>query len=140
MGKKIILNENQLAKLMEEIAGSEIIQGAPARPVDDPMRYPVNPQQVLVVKNFLDNTFRHEMAPTVGDDGMPTQVIIITMMSPDKVDLKQMFVEDLVDLVIDKFKDMFMDPKKRERFVKRVIEDWCNDAIGTYGNLTKNYF
>lgn len=140
MGKKIIVNENQLTKLMEEIAGSEIIQGAPARPVGDPMRYPVNPQQVLVVKDFLDKTFRHEMAPIVGDDGMPSQVVVITMMSPEKVDLKQMFVQDLEDLLVEKFKNIFADPQKRERFIKQVVSDWCNDLIGTYGNLSKNYF
>lgn len=136
MGKKIIVNENQLAVLLEELAGSEIIKDQDKMTV--PVRYPVNPQKVLVVRDFLDNNFQREAMQGIGQDGLPGQTLIVGMIS-NGVKLKDMYQEDVIDLLIDKFKNMFLNQDERQKFITQVFNDWYNNKIGTYGTLSKNF-
>ena len=136
MGKKIIVNENQLAVLLEELAGSEIIRDQDKMTV--PVRYPVNPQKVLVVRDFLDNNFQREAMQGIGQDGLPGQTLIVGMIS-NGVKLKDMYQEDVIDLLIDKFKNMFLNQDERQKFITQVFNDWYNNKIGTYGTLSKNF-
>jgi SepF-like predicted cell division protein (DUF552 family) len=52
--------------------------------------------------------------------------------------LKYMYKEQLHDLLIDRFQNMFLDTNERSLFLKQVIEDWLNGSIGIFGNLSKN--
>lgn len=137
MSKKIIVNENQLTVLLEEIAGSEIIRDQDKMAV--PVRYPVNTHKVLIVKNFLDNNFQRESMEGIGVDGLPNQTMIVGMMGGNGVKLKDMYQEDVIDLLIDKFKNMFLNHDERQKFITQVFNDWYNNKIGTYGTLSKNY-
>lgn len=136
MGKKIIVNENQLAVLLEELAGSEILKDADKMAM--PVRYPVNPQKVLIVKQFLDNNFQREALDGIGQDGLPGQTMIVGMMS-NGTKLKDMYMEDVIDLLIEKFKNMFLNHDERSRFINQVFNDWYNNKISAYGGLSKNY-
>ena len=136
MGKKIIVNENQLNVLLEEIAGDEIIRDKDKMSI--PVRYPINTQKVLIVKDFLDKNFQQYDTPTIGNDGMPSQAYLVSMIKDD-VKLKDMYQEDVIDLLIEKYKNMFLNHDERRKFLTQVFNDWYNNKIGTYGTLSKNY-
>lgn len=135
MAKKIIVNENQLTRIFEEIAGSEIIKDKETVPV----RYPVNTNKVLIVKKFLDDNFQRETLNGTGADGLPAQTQIIAMMAMNGEKISDMYFEDVEDALIEKFKNMFLNPDERSRFIKQVIRDWYDNKISTYGLLSKNY-
>ena len=103
-----------------------------------PVRYPVNPQKVLIVKQFLDNNFQREALDGIGQDGLPGQTMIVGMMS-NGTKLKDMYMEDVIDLLIEKFKNMFLNHDERSRFINQVFNDWYNNKISAYGGLSKNY-
>jgi hypothetical protein len=44
----------------------------------------------------------------------------------------------LEDLLIEKFKNMFIDKVERQKFLHQVLDDWFNDKIGMFGNLSVN--
>jgi dGTP triphosphohydrolase len=44
----------------------------------------------------------------------------------------------LEDLLIEKFKNMFIDKVERQKFLHQVLQDWFNDKIGMFGNLSVN--
>ena len=49
-----------------------------------------------------------------------------------------MIQEDLVDLLIEKYKKMFTDDNERSLFFNQVLSDWYYDKIGLFGNLSVN--
>ena len=120
---KIILTESQLNALISE----------------ESKRYPVDPQKVLVVKKYLDEYFEPAKSSVVGEDGTPGVLVFVIMRGEDGNELQRLYKEDLVDLLIEKFKNMFADKDRRERFLKQVVEDWLNKSISVYGMLSKNY-
>lgn len=137
MAKKIIVNEGQLRKIFEEIAGSEIIKDRDKEVV--PIRYPVDTSKVLIVKKYLDDNFQREVMNGVGPDGLPGQTQIIAMMALNGEKISDMFFEDVEDALIEKFKNMFLNQDERSKFIKQVIRDWYDNKISTYGLLSKNY-
>ena len=52
--------------------------------------------------------------------------------------LKYMYKDQLHDLLVDRFQNMFLDKNERDLFMKQVIEDWLNGTIGVFGSLSKN--
>lgn len=135
--KTVILTEGQFKKICEEIAGSEILKPEDKNCV--PVRYPVNPEKVLLVKGFLDKTFQPGMMDCVGDDGMPSQQRIVKMLSLNGEVLKLMYIQDAIDLLIEKYKNMFLNHDERNRFLNQVFNDWYDGKISAYGLLSKNY-
>lgn len=135
MAKKIIVNESQLTRIFEEIAGSEIIQDKETVPV----RYPINPTKVLIVKKCLDDSFKPALLNGVGDDGLPGQQQIIRMFAQNGEPISDMYFEDVEDRLIEKYKDMFINPDERQKFIKQVVRDWYDGRISPYGLLSVNF-
>ena len=136
--KKIILSESQsiqLAKILNE-SETQVQQ----MPVDKKMNKPyfVNPDKVKVVKKFLDNGFTAHDFERVGANGFPEKIKIITMNASNGQPLKPMYKDQVKDLLIDKFQNMFLDKMEREVFLTQVLDDWLNNAISVHGMLTKN--
>ncbi len=52
--------------------------------------------------------------------------------------LRNLYKEQMVDLLVDRFKNMFSNPDEREKFMKQVINDWMDDKIGPFGTLSVN--
>ena len=107
--KKIILSESQsiqLAKILNE-SETQVQQ----MPVDKKMNKPyfVNPDKVKVVKKFLDNGFTAHDFERVGANGFPEKIKIITMNASNGTPLKPMYKDQVKDLLIDKFQNMFLD-------------------------------
>ena len=109
-------------------------------PVDKKMNkpYTINPDKVLVVKKFLDGNFQKGNAEFIGNNGRLVKVRTIGIPDSNGESLRDLTPDNLVDLLIDRFKNMFLDQKERELFMKQVVNDWINDKITVNGILTVN--
>jgi hypothetical protein len=131
--KKLLINEIQegiIKKRLKESLDCDIKKAS--KP------YVINPEKVLIVKRFLDNGFRKGQYEAIGNDGFPHITPIFAMMSSNGEVLKNMMQEELVDLLIEKYKKMFTDENERSLFFNQVLSDWYNDKIGLFGNLSVN--
>lgn len=133
--KKIILTENQ-EKLLKHL----LFEGIYQMPVDKKMNKPycVNPEKVLIVKKFLDKSFSPHDYEKIGSNGLPTKIKIFSMNASNGEPLKYMYQDQLQDLLIDKFQNMFTDKIERELFMSQVIKDWVAGKIGIFGGLSTN--
>jgi hypothetical protein len=135
MNRKFIISEKQEQELIKRI-NEEVYQ----MPVDKKANTPycINPEKVLIVKKFLDKSFKAHDYEKIGSNGMPIKIKVISMNASNGEPLKYMYKDQLHDLLIDKFQNMFIDKIERSLFMKQVMEDWINGTIGLFGNLTKN--
>lgn len=133
--KKVIITEEQEKKLANKL-NEEILQ----MPVDKKMNKPycINPDKVLLVKNFLDKNFQRGNMEDIGDNGLPRKTRIAAMMSSGGEVLRNLLDSELQDLLIDKYKNMFLDTVERELFMKQVVDDWFNNKISPIGLLSVN--
>ena len=128
--KNIIITEAQEEALINLLNKDTNKKGKP---------YTVSPEKVLIVKQFLDKNFKRGSIENIGDDGMPCKVNIIGLLSSNGEVLRNMQFEELHDLLIDRFKNMFLNRDERNCFLKQVMNDWYNKKIGTFGTLSVNY-
>jgi hypothetical protein len=135
MGRKFIITEEQEKILINKL-NEEVYQ----MPVDKKMNKPycINPEKVLIVKKFLDKTFKHHDLEKIGSSGMPIRIKVFSMNASNGEPLKYMYKDQLHDLLIDRFQNMFMDKIERSLFMKQVIDDWVNGSIGVFGTLSRN--
>ena len=133
--KRFIISETQ-EKELRRILNEETYQ----MPVDKKMNAPfcINPDKVLIVKKFLDKGFTPHDYEKIGPNGFPKKIKVISMNASNGEPLKFMYKEQLHDLLIDKFQNMFMDAVERSAFMTQVIEDWLGGKIGIFGTLSKN--
>ena len=133
--KKVIISEQQEKELIKKL-NEEVYQ----MPVDKKMNkpYTINPDKVLVVKKFLDGNFQKGNAEFIGNNGRLVKVRMIGIPDSNGESLRNLTPDNLVDLLIDRFKNMFLDQKERELFMKQVVNDWINDKITVNGILTVN--
>ena len=134
--RKFIINEEQEKELIKRL-NEEVYQ----MPVDKKANKPycINPEKVLIVKKFLDKTFTPHDYEKIGSNGLPIKIKVVSMNASNGEPLKYMYKDQLHDLLIDRFQNMFMDVNERSLFMKQVMEDWLNGSIGIFGNLSRNY-
>ena len=131
--RRIIITEEQ-AHALSNIIGGNKPSGLPEKAGP----YVVNPEKVLLVKKYLDSTFKKGQIENIGADGFPAKVRIAGMMSSNGDILMNIGETQLEDLLIEKFKSMFIDKVERQKFIHQVMDDWFNDKIGVFGNLSVN--
>ncbi len=131
--RRIIITEEQ-AHALSNIIGGNKPSGLPEKAGP----YVVNPEKVLLVKKYLDSTFKKGQIENIGADGFPAKVRIAGMMSSNGDILMNIGETQLEDLLIEKFKNMFIDKVERQKFIHQVMDDWFNDKIGMFGNLSVN--
>ena len=100
----------------------------------------VDPKKVLVVKKFLDNNFVRAAVPTIGNDGYSKTLLIVGMKGTDGQVIRNMYAQQLFDLLQDKFKNIYLDKQKRDNFLKRIMKDWYNKKITKDGLLSTNIY
>ena len=100
--------------------------------------YTIDPEKVLVVKKFLDNGFTKSAIIQPDDSGLPSKVGIVIMKNPDGSAAKNMYMDQLEDLLVDHFQNMFLNHTERQKFLHQVMTDWYNNKIGLFGNLSVN--
>ena len=133
--KKIIISETQ-----EKILAQLLKEGIYQMPVDKKMNKPycVNPEKVLIVKKFLDKGFSAHDYEKIGSNGLPCIIKVFSMNASNGEPLKYMYQDQLQDLLIDRFQNMFSDKIERELFMAQVIKDWVAGKIGIFGGLSTN--
>ena len=133
--KSIIITEEQehiiLKALNEEYYQMPVSKNA-CKP------YCINPDNVLLVKKFLDKNFKKGDYESIGNDGMPHKQKIVGLVSSKGEIMEPMKLDVLLDLLIEQFKNMFLNHEERELFLKQVLKDWMNDKIGVFGTLSVN--
>ena len=131
--KKLIITEEQVHALSNVMG-----QNKPEKLPEKAGPYIVNPENVLLVKKYLDTNFKKGNIENIGPDGFPAKVRIAGMMSSIGDILQNLGEMQLEDLLIEKFKNMFIDKIERQKFLHQVLDDWFNDKIGMFGNLSVN--
>ena len=131
--KKLIITEEQVHALSNVIS-----QNNQDKLPEKAGPYVVNPENVLLVKKYLDSNFKKGQLDQIGPDGFPAKVRIAGMMTSNGDILQNLGEMQLEDLLIEKFKNMFIDKVERQKFLHQVLDDWFNDKIGMFGNLSVN--
>ena len=103
-------------------------------------KFYVEPHKVLMVKKRLDKMFSIDTMDGMGADGYPTRTNVIGMKGNNGEVVKKMTFEQALDLLEDKFHDVYTDKTKRSKFLKQVLIDWYNNNISKEGLLSVNYF
>lgn len=130
MSKKIILREDQFEKLKMLFAK----QGN---------QYSYSPEKVLIVKAYLDDNFSHDPEDNIegiGADGYVSNTPIVYMRNTfTGKKLRPMYDYQLLDLLCNKFSNMFTDDDEKTKFLGQVMKDWYYNKIGLYGSLSVNH-
>lgn len=134
--KRVIITEEQEKRLIEILNNGEVQQMPVPKKTNKP--YYIDPDKVKIVQKFLDDNFQKNQLERIGSNGMPEKVRIVTMNSSTGEPLKNLYDEDLHDLLIEKFKKMFLDQDERSLFLKQVMNDWFDNKIGVHGTLSVN--
>lgn len=135
VSKTVIITEEQASKLFKSLLSEETIRLS----LNSENAYPIDPEQVLIVKKFLDDTFQKVQGEMIGADGYKSNVQFVRMVDSNGEKLKDMYLDDLKDLLIDKYQGMFSNPDQREKFLGQVMKDWYDNKIGLYGSLSVNH-
>jgi hypothetical protein len=147
--KYVIQNENGKVNISGKVAASHgqnpwyaILNsyGTQVTPIVNESKNFVEPQKVLVVKKFLDDNFVRAAVPTIGNDGYSKTLLIIGMKGSDGKVIRNMYAQQLFDLLQDKFKNIYLDKQKRDNFLKRVMKDWYDKKITKNGLLSVNTY
>lgn len=133
MAKKIILSEAQL----KDITKALLMEDLGLKKVSKP--YTISPDKVLIIKRYLDGSFKKGSYENIGADGFPKKERIVAMLSSNGEVLKNMYLEQVKDLLVDKFQKMFTDDDERDSFMVRVLDDWFDDKISPFGILAVNH-
>lgn len=121
MGKKIILTEKQEQQLLEYL----IIE----------RQYPIEPNKVLRVKEFLDKNFKRGKLAEFGSNGLPINTPVVGLLNNNEV-VKNLTAKQLFDILENEFRGMFSDKIQRSKFLAKVIQDWYANKISKEGLLT----
>ena len=98
----------------------ECVKRILAREFDDRM------SKALIVKEFLDGNFKRADISQIGSDGYAESKPIVVYLDAYKQPIKNMTDEDLLDMLMDKFQNMFDDDGKRRKFLLAVMKSWYN--------------
>lgn len=123
MSKKVYITEAQLKEIIKES-----------------QQFPVEPEKVRIVKNYLDDNFIKGGISCLGENGYPTTTPIVALKGTDGNPAKNMTDKQLFALLLDKFKNIYGDESKKKRFLQQVIKDWYYNKISKENLLTKNSF
>lgn len=95
--------------------------------------------KVLMVKNFLDKSFRKQLQDDIDANGYPTKKCLVILKSQDNQDLKTMSMRELLLMLDDQFNSMVKDESDRRKFLKQIIKDWFYNKISKQGLLSVNF-
>lgn len=123
MGKKIILTETQEQQLLEYLIVEQ--------------RFTINPQDVLMVKEFLDKNFKKGNLEEF-KNGTPGVTPVVGRLLNGKV-VQNLNARQLFDVLEDEFRGLYGDKIHRSKFLARVIQDWYANKISKEGLLSTTY-
>ena len=124
MSKKIIITETQEQKLLEHLIFETT--------------YPIEPNKVLLVKNYLDKNFKKGNLAEFGANGLPVNTPVVGLLNNGQV-VKNLNAKQLFDVLEDEFRGMFSDKIQRSKFLAQVIKDWYANKISKEGLLSTTH-
>lgn len=124
MSKKIIITEAQEQKLLEYLIFETT--------------YPIEPNKVLLVKNYLDKNFKKGNLAEFGANGLPVNTPVVGLLNNGQV-VKNLNAKQLFDVLEDEFRGMFSDKIQRSKFLAQVIKDWYVNKISKEGLLSTTH-
>lgn len=124
MSKKIIITEAQEQKLLEHLIFETT--------------YPIEPNKVLLVKNYLDKNFKKGNLAEFGANGLPVNTPVVGLLNNGQV-VKNLNAKQLFDVLEDEFRGMFSDKIQRSKFLAQVIKDWYANKISKEGLLSTTH-
>lgn len=125
--KRIFVTESQLEMIKQHIN-------------ENSESYYVDTQKVLIVKKYLDSALSRGKMNGMSPNGYPTKTNVIGMKGNDGEVIRNMSFEQALDLLEDKFHNIYTNEDKRTKFLKVVLNDWYNKKITREGMLSKNSF
>ena len=111
MAKTIIINEKQRDILIAALVAEE---------------NSMMMQKSLMVKKFLDDNFKRGDISEIGDDGYANSRPIVVYLDKYKQPIKNMSDEDLLDMLLDKFKNILDDENEKKQFLIKIMKAWYN--------------
>ena len=126
MGKRIFITEDQVNQINENLK------------MKVKANFPVDPQKVRHIANYLEKSFKRGHMHGIGDDGFPTSMPIVGMIGTDGSILKNMNDKQLFYLLQDRFKNLYDDKDIRDRLLIQILKDWFPRKITKDGLLTVN--
>lgn len=139
--KRVFVTEKQFNELRKNILKEEEISIETEKVLvvkNDEKKFFIETEKVLIVKKTLDKMFSRGSMDSMGADGYPTRTNVIGMKSNNGEVVKNMTFEQVLDLLEDKFHNVYTDKEKRSRFLKQVLNDWYNKKISKEGLLSVN--
>lgn len=120
--KTIIINENTERKLFEML-------------INEGLGYS---NKVNIIKNYLDKNFIKADIEQLNDKGdMEIQNIVIMLDSKREPTEHRLTLEQLYYKLQYKFQKIISNKNERNQFIWNVINDWFNNKITKYNNLSK---
>ena len=136
--KRLVISEEQEKELIRILNEDSEVQKMPVdKKVNKP--YCIDPDKVLIVKNHLDSRFKKRKMSKLGADGKPTIVKIVGMTDDFGNILKNMYMDQLKDYLVDNFQKMFLDKNELDLFMDKVMNSWYDDEISVHGLLNVNH-
>lgn len=83
-------------------------------------------ERALAVKKFLDDNFKRADIPQINKDGYADAQPIVVYLDKYKQPIKNMSDEDLLDMLLDKFKNIIPDENEKRQFLLDVMKSWYN--------------
>ena len=120
--KKIIINESIERKLFEAL-------------INESLGYS---NKVAIIKNYLDSNFIKADIEQLNKDGDLEKTKLVIMLDSQKQPTEhRLTLEQLYYKLQYKFKNILSDKKERTMFIWNTINDWYNNKISKYNNLSK---
>lgn len=120
--KTIIINEKIEKKLFETL-------------INESLGYS---NKVAAIKSYLDNNFIKADYEQLNKDGdLEKQLLVIMLDSQKQPTEHRLTLEQLYYKLQYKFQNILSDKKERNIFIWNTINDWYNNKISKYNNLSK---
>nr|MBP3680801.1 hypothetical protein [Clostridia bacterium] len=120
--KTIIINENIERKLFEML-------------INEGLGYS---NKVNIIKNYLDKNFIKADIEQLNDKGdLEKQNIVIMLDSKKEPTEHRLTLEQLYYKLQYKFQNIISNKNERNQFIWNTINDWFNNKITKYNNLSK---
>ena len=120
--KKIIINESVERKLFEAL-------------INESLGYS---NKVAIIKNYLDSNFIKADVEQLNKDGDLEKTKLVIMLDSQKQPTEhRLTLEQLYYKLQYKFQNILSDKKERNIFIWNTINDWYNNKISKYNNLSK---
>ena len=141
--EKFIKNLKKIKKDIDKLLDNKFLRKAienrKKRNINESFNF-IEPNKILIIKNYLDNNFVRAGIDIIGSDSLPQKKPVIGMKNSNGEIVKNFTPQQIFFLLQEKFKKIYDNKEKRNKLLKQVIIDWFNDKITKEGLLSVNQY